>query len=213
MGQPPGWYPQQPQQYPAQQYPQQPHSPYGPAAPQPGFPPSPGYPGAPRPTSPAMAYTAAALFVPAIAMMFVAAVVGWDGTPDFESAGQAGLYLSLFALVFSFDITGNVDFAIAATMTLGCTTAVLALVMAFRVNFVRWLLAVVGFVAVGYYGYGVIDLASGGAAEYALLPGATLLFWLVPTVVVMLPPVGRAMRRNGQQNVAGAFGPGYGPGH
>ncbi|EHR63799.1 hypothetical protein [Saccharomonospora cyanea] len=209
MGQPPGWYPQQPRQYP----PQQPSSPYGAGWPQqPGHFPQPGHPGAgPRPASPAMAYTAAALFVPAIVMAVIAAVIGWSGVPGNEV--QAGMYLSLFGLAFAYEITGNVDFAIAATVTLASTTAVFTLLVALRVNAFRWLLAVVGVVAVAYHGYAVVYLLGAGVGGLVVLPAVTLLFWVVPTLVVMLPPVGRAMRRSGQQSVAGAFGPGYGPGH
>ena len=59
-------------------------------------------------------------------------------------------------MTFAADITGNVDFAVAATVTLVSTTAVFALLTALRVNVFRWLLAVVGIVAVAYHGYALI---------------------------------------------------------
>lgn len=99
-GQPQGWYsPQQhPQQY--QQCPQQ--SPHGQ---QPGYapggPPSPhpsGYPGAyPHRPGTAMAYVSAALFLPAVIMAFVSAVVGWSGT-GIGSEIEVGLVFSLVGL-------------------------------------------------------------------------------------------------------------------
>lgn len=223
MSQPPGWPPQQPY---AQRIPHGQPMPYGQATPgMPQYPPvPPGYPGGghPRRSSPALAYVAAALFLPAVVMAFVSASIGWNGPEAIDSEPSMGMFLSLTGLAFSDDLTGNVDFAVATTMTVACTTATLMVAMAFRLNAVRWLLAVIGVIVTAYYVYVVIDLLTDELwRELIVLPLATLLLWTIPTVVVMLPPVGRAMRgreqSNGPGGHPGTFGQGppvgYGPGY
>ncbi|SFP26548.1 hypothetical protein SAMN02982918_1909 [Saccharomonospora viridis] len=197
MGHPQSWYP--PQQYP-------PQAPYGQAP----------HPLPPRRSGTAMAYVSAALFLPPVIMAFVSAAVGWSGT-GIDSETEVGLVLSLVGLAFSEDVTGNVDFAIATTMTTACTVTALGFCLMFRLNVIRWILAVIGLLVVGYYVYALIDLLSNSFGELIILPLVTFVLWLVPTVVAMLPPVGRAMRRFGRHTPPGGYGQlpvqGYGPGY
>ncbi len=72
-------------------------------------------------------------------------------------------------------------------------------------------------IVVCYYIYALIDMFIAGVGGLILLPVVTFLLWLVPTVVAMLPPVGRAMRRSGPGGYPPGYGqkpmPDYGPGY
>ncbi|WP_199429387.1 hypothetical protein [Qaidamihabitans albus] len=170
---------------------------------QPGYPPPPGYPpagypppgygpggpyGPPR-QSTAMAYVAALLFLPAVVYTYLAAVISWDGRTD-----NAHMLASTVGMAFSGELTGNVDFAIAASMSVASTALALALALLFRLGFIRWLLVGVAALVTAYYVYAVGYLLSEGAAEYVIMPIVALLLWVAPLVVALLPAVGRAMR-------------------
>lgn len=202
MNQPyPGWN-QQPHQQPGpyqqhqQQYQQQ--TPYGG---QPGYPPQqgygpPGYPypyGGPPPQGTAMAYVAAALFLPAIVYTYIVAFFGMD-TSNVTGEGTAQFFSSLPGLAFSEDATGNQDFAIALSFSLASTALALALALCFRLGFVRWILAGLSIIAVGYYVYHVIWIFTDGDGSLAGLSFVALGLWLIPSVVVLLPATGKAMR-------------------
>lgn len=194
MNQPsPGWYQQQP--YQQQLYPQQPFGQAVPYGQQPGYPPQQGYPmppgyGPPRRQSVAMAYVATVFFLPAVIYSYVAAFMSWDGI----SADNVDIAVSTIGFSFADDLTGNIDFAISATITAASTVTVMLVVLAFRLGFMRWILAVIAGLVVGYYVFAIIDLLSHDAGDYVALPIVALLLWLVPLVIVVLPPVGRAMR-------------------
>ncbi|WP_133904201.1 hypothetical protein [Actinophytocola oryzae] len=186
-------------------YPPQGH---GPAGHQPYGPPPPGYPpyGYGRPST-ALAYVTAILFVVCGALALTLAIVGWDGTSDSPT-----MLLGLVGAAFTDDLTGNVDFAISATMTAACTTITFALVLLARLEFVRWILAVVGALVTAYYVYAVIWVLSHDGGEYIAMVAVSLLLWLVATVLAVLPATGRAMRRKQSHGPPPSMGPpGYPP--
>jgi hypothetical protein len=188
--------------YPPQGYGPQGHQPYG--APPPGYPPY-GYG---RPPSPALGYITAILFIVCGALALMLAITGWSGSsenPDMTAA--------LVGIAFSEDITGNVDFAISATMTVACTSLTFGLAMFSRVEFIRWVLAVVGGIVTVYYIYGMIWLLTNDAGEYIAMALVSWLLWLAATVVAVLPQTGRAMRGKQRQFQQGypQAPPGYPP--
>ncbi|HEV7646654.1 MAG TPA: hypothetical protein VGP26_00680 [Actinophytocola sp.] len=167
--------------------------------PQPGYPPPqygpphgyPGY-GPPQrygPPSTALAYVSALLFVLCGALALVATIVGWDG-----SAESPDLVIAIPGLAFSEDVTGNVDFAISAGMTVACSTLTFALLLFFRLDFVRWVLGVIGALVTVYYVYAIIKLLSDDLGSYVAMPIVSFVLWAAATVVVLLPATGRAMR-------------------
>jgi hypothetical protein len=119
----------------------------------------------------------------------VLAIVGWSGESESPEALAA-----LVGVAFSDDLTGNIDFAISATMTVACTTLTFALVGLARLEFVRWILAVVGGLVTAYYVYAIIYLLSHDGGEVIALVLVAFLLWLGSTVVAVLPATGRAMR-------------------
>jgi hypothetical protein len=166
------------------------------------YPPQPGYPppyGAPppgygyyppqRPPSTAPAYLAAGLFLACGVLSLVFAIVSWDGT---TSSGN--MLAAVIGIVFSKETTDNVDFGISATMTVACTTLTFALVLLARLEFVRWILVVLGALVTFYYVYAVIYLLAHDAASVIGLAVVALLLWAAATVVAVLPATGRAMR-------------------
>jgi hypothetical protein len=181
-GSPPG-YPQQPQYGP-------PNGPqYGP---QYGQPPAyPGY-GPPQPYGPpstALAYVSALLFVVSGVLALVATIIGWDGTAE-----SPDLVVAIPGLAFSDDITGNVDFAISTGMSVACSTLTFAVVLLFRLDFVRWVLGVIGALVTVYYVYAIIKLLSDGGGRYVAMVIVSFALWAAASVVVLLPGTGRAMR-------------------
>jgi hypothetical protein len=169
-------------------------------------PPAPGYPGPPPgygpygaqgpygpygPPAPstAPAYLSAGLFLISALLVLLAAIVGWNGTAD-----NPDLVAALVGIAFSEDLTGNIDFAISASMTVACTTLTFALVLLARLDPVRWVLAFVGGLTAVYYLYAIIWLVSNDAAEVIAMVVVALLLWSAATVVVLLPHTARAMR-------------------
>jgi hypothetical protein len=186
--------------YPPQGYGPQGYQPYGP--PPPGYGPY-GY----RPPSPALAFVTAIVFIVCGVLSLILAIIGWSGI----DADNYKMATALVGLAFSDDLTGNVDFAIAFTMSVACTTLTFALILFARLEFVRWILAVVGALVTAYYIYAVIDIAStDGGGEVIAMPLVALLLWLGATILAVVPATGRAMRRRGQQ---GGFPPAGPPGY
>ncbi len=174
--------------YPPQGYGPQGYQPYG--SPPPGYGPY-GY----GPPSPALAFITAIVFI----------VCG--GTSD-----SATMMVAIIGAAFTDDITGNIDFAISATMTVACTTLVFALILFARLEFVRWILAVVGALVTAYYIYAIIWILSHDGGEFIAMALVAFLLWAVATVLAVLPATGRAMRR--RQPAGGPPGyppPGYPP--
>lgn len=164
---------------------------YGPPGYQPYGPPPPGYGpyGYGRPST-ALAYITAIVFVVCGGLALMIAINGWDGTSD-----NGTMVAALVGLAFSDDLTGNVDFAIAATMTVACTALTFGLVMFSRLEFVRWILAVVGGLVTVYYIYAIIWILSNDGGEFIAMALVSLLLWLGGTVLAVLPATGRAMRK------------------
>jgi hypothetical protein len=170
--------------------------------PQPGYPqqpnygPPPGYPGygygPPQrygPPSTALAYVSALLFLICGILALVIAIIGFDGSSD-----NVDMLVALVGLAFSDDLTGNIDFAVSATMTVACSTLTFALALFARLDFLRWLLGFIGGVVTVYYVYALIKTLSDGGGEFIAMIIVSFLLWTAATVVVLLPATGRAMR-------------------
>src|SRR5262245_29321630 len=140
--------------YPPQGYGPQGYQPYG--SPPPGYGPY-GY----GPPSPALAFITAIVFIVCGGLSLILAIVGWDGTSDSPT-----MMVAIIGAAFTDDITGNVDFAISATMTVACTTLSFALILFARLEFVRWILAVVGALVTAYYIYAIIWILSHDGGKY-----------------------------------------------
>jgi hypothetical protein len=190
-------YGQQPG-YPQNPYGQQYGQPYGQ-----GYGAQPGYPGYGSPggaPSTALAYISAIVFLICGILALVTAIVGWDGL----SLDNIDIAVATVGFAFSEDLTGNIDFAIAATMTVACSTLVFALVLLARLDFVRWLLAFIGGLVTVYYLYATIKvLSEEGGGEVIAMILVSLLAWAAATVLVLLPGTGRAMR--GYQRKLGQY--------
>ncbi len=190
----PGYAPPPPGYAPPPGYPPQPQAGY---PPQPGYYPAPGpgqqpygyasYPPAQhRPATAMPIYLTALLFLACAVFTLIIALTNWFGTPGPNAVA------ALVGLSFSGDITGNVDFAISASMTVGCTTATVALLLFFRLAFARWILVGLGALVIIAYVVGVIDLSSNGAGDYIALPIVALVLWAGAVVVALLPITSRA---------------------
>ena len=186
---------------------------YGPPPgyPQPQYGPQPGYPGygqpygqpygrPPGPPSTALAYVSAGLFLICGILALVIAIGGWD-----VSLEEIDMVVALVGAQFGKEIVGNGDAAVAATMTAACSTLTFAVVLLFRLDFVRWLLAFVGGLVSVYYLYAVIKLLADGGGEFIAMVLVSFLLWTAATVVVLLPATGRAMR--GYQRKLGQYPP------
>lgn len=175
---------------------------YGPQGYQPYGPPPPGYGpyGYGRP-SPALGYVTAIAFVVLGLLSLMFAFNGWDGTSD-----NGTLMAALVGVAFTEDLTGNVDFAISATMSVGCTAILFGLVMFTRLEWVRWVLAVVGGLVTVYYLYAIVWILSNDGGKVIGMALVSWVLWLAATVVAALPATGRAMRkRPGQAGPAGPY--------
>ena len=179
QGQPPGYGPGYPQggQY---GYGQQGYG-YGYGAPQPSY--------GQRPPSTAVAYVCVALFLVCGVFALIGAILGWDGESD-----SPDMLATIIGIAFTEDITGNIDFAIALSMSVACTTLTFALVLIARLEFVRWILGFVGAVTSLYYIYAIIWLLSNNGEDVVVLPLVAWLLWTGATVLVLLPMTQRAMR-------------------
>lgn len=169
---------------------------YGPQPgyPQPQYGPPPGYPGYgppgyQGPPGTAMAYVSAVLFLVCGILALITAIVGWDG-----ESSNVDMLVALVGAAFSDDVTGNIDFAVSVTMSVACSALVFALVLFARLDFVRWLLGVIGGVVTVYYLYAIIKLLADGGGEFIAMVLVSFLLWTAATVVVLLPATGRAMR-------------------
>ena len=183
---------------------------YGPQGYQPYGPPPPGYPpyGYGRPST-ALAYVTAIMFIVCGAISIMLAIVGWDGTTD-----SATMLVALIGAAFTEEATGNVDFAISMTMSVACTTLLFAALLFARLEFVRWILAVLGALTTAYYLYAIIWVLSHDGGEYIAMVLVSWVLWLAGTVLAILPATGRAMRRRQHAGPPGyppAGPPGYPP--
>lgn len=184
--------------YPPQGYGPQGYPPYGP--PPPGYGPY-GYGG---PPSTALAYVTAIVFMVCGGLALMLAIIGWNGSSD-----NPDMMVALIGIAFSDDLTGNADFAISTTMSVACTVLTFGLAMFSRVEFVRWVLAVVGGIVTVYYIYAIIWVLSNDGGEFIAMALVSWLLWLGATVVAVLPQTGRAMRR--KQRLPQPFQQGYPP--
>ncbi|MFD2398075.1 hypothetical protein ACFSVJ_16815 [Prauserella oleivorans] len=150
-------------------------------------------PGVPmRRPSTAPAYLCAALFLPAVVLTYVAAIVSTDGSV--ESTFDMHMLSALVAVTFSDDVTGNIDFAVSMSYTYLSVVLLFVVLLCIRLGFARWVGAALGFVAVVYYFCAMIYFLSNDATEMIVMPLVLVVLWLIPAVVAVLPPTGRAMR-------------------
>lgn len=184
--------------YPPQGHGPQGYQPYGP--PPPGYGPYPGY--GPRQSN-ALAYVTAVVFLVCGGLALVIALMGFDGTSD-----NPDMMVALIGLAFASDLSTNADFAISITMSVACTVITFGLVLFARLEFVRWILGVLGGLVTLYYVYAIIKLLSDGGGEFIAVPLLSWLLWLVATVLVVLPQTGRAMRGKQQSGYPQGY-PGY----
>jgi hypothetical protein len=119
----------------------------------------------------------------------IGAILGWDGESD-----SPDMVATIIGVAFTEDVTGNIDFAIALSMSVACTTLTFALVLIARLEFVRWILGFVGAVTSLYYIYAIIWLLSNNGEDVIALPLVAWLLWTGATVLVLLPMTARAMR-------------------
>lgn len=169
--------------YPPQGYGPQGYQPYGP--PPPGYGPY-GY----GPPSPALGYITAIAFIVLGGLALMLAIIGWDGTSD-----NGTMIAALIGVAFTDDLTGNVDFAIATTMSVACSSVLFGLVMFSRLEFVRWILAVIGALVTMYYLYAIIWILTNDGGKVIAMVLVSWVLWLAATVVAVLPATGRAMRK------------------
>lgn len=169
--------------YPPQGHGPQGYQPYGP--PPPGYGPY-GYGG---PPSPALAYVTAIAFIVCGGLALMLAITGWDGTSE-----SPEMMAALVGIAFAEDLGENADFAISATMSVACTAIVFGLALFARLEFLRWLLAVVGALVTVYYVYAIVWLLSNDGGEFIAMVLVSWVLWLAATVLAVLPATGRAMR-------------------
>jgi hypothetical protein len=182
---------------------------YGPQGYQPYGPPPPGYGpyGYGRPST-ALAYITAIVFVVCGALALMLAIIGWDGTAE-----NPDMLVALIGIAFQDDLSRNFDYAIAITMSVACTTILFGLLMFARLEFVRWILGVLGALMTLYYIYAIIWVLSNDGGEVIAMVLVSWLLWLGATVVALLPATGRAMRgkQGGPAGPPGYPPPGYPP--
>lgn len=183
---------------------------YGPPGYQPYGPPPPGYgPYAYGRPSTALAYVTAIVFIVCGVLTLILAIVGWNGSGETPT-----MLIALVGAAFTDDVTGNIDFAVSATMTVACTTLTFALIQFARLEFVRWILAIVGALVTAYYIYAIIWVLSNDVGKYIAMVLVAFLLWLGATILAVLPATGRAMRRRQPTPMgppAGYPPPGYPP--
>jgi hypothetical protein len=135
------------------------------------------------------AYLTAGLFLLCSFEVLVIGIALWAGSRNtFLLAGAVGM-------VFSGKVTGNIDFGVSASMTIGCTTFTIAAVMFSRLPVVRWILAGLGGVTVAYYASAIVFIVVKAPIELVVVPLLSLLLWTAATVAALLPFTGRALRR------------------
>jgi hypothetical protein len=151
-----------------------------------------GYGHPPRPNY-VPAYIAAVLFLMCAVFSLVVSIIAWDGT---STAVEA--VIAVPGMAFAEDITGNVDFGISTGISVACTFTLLAVLLACRLAFARWLSAGLGGLMVAYYVYAVVKVLVDGGGKYVAALALSLVLWLIAVVLVALPAVGQAMRRRPQ---------------
>jgi hypothetical protein len=82
-------------------------------------------------------------------------------------------------------------------MSVACSSILFGLVMFARLEFVRWILAVIGSLVTVYYLYAIIWILSNDGGEVIAMALVSWVLWLAATVVAVLPATGRAMRGRG----------------
>ncbi|OLF16996.1 hypothetical protein BU204_13750 [Actinophytocola xanthii] len=97
----------------------------------------------------------------------------------------------------------NLGLTIGTSMTAACTALTFALLLFARFDVARRVLGILGAVVAAYYLFSIFSRGS-------LRPIVLFLLWAAPTVLVLLPSTGRAMR--GYQRRLFGPGPAAGPG-
>ncbi|MFD1050157.1 hypothetical protein ACFQ1S_33860, partial [Kibdelosporangium lantanae] len=97
----------------------------------------------------------AALLAMCSVLTLVVALVGWDGTTH-----NVKVLVAIPGMAFSSDVTGNVDFAITASMIIMGVVALFAVLVASRLEFGRIVGGIVAALVTAYFIYAVIKLAA-----------------------------------------------------
>jgi hypothetical protein len=155
----------------------------------------PGWPQPPERPSTAPAYVTAVLLAMCSVLTLIVALIGWDGTTrNFK------VLAAIPGMAFSEDVTGNVDFAITASMIIMGFVALFAVLVAARLEFGRIIAGIVAGIVMAYFLYAVIKFAVDGAPGEFLFPVImSLLLWLITTIMAFLPVTRQAMRRPDRQ--------------
>lgn len=153
----------------------------------PAWPPQHAY-APPRPSH-APAYITAALYGVCSIFALVVTLISWDGKSTSVEA-----VLTVPGMLLSEDITGNVDFGISMGMSVACTFALFAILLAARLSLARWLSAILGGLVVAYYLYAVIKVIADGGGKFVAALVLTLVLWLIAEILVFLPAVANSMR-------------------
>jgi hypothetical protein len=149
------------------------------------------------------------VFVVCAVFALVAALINWSGP-----SGSPEMLLTVIGVAFKPENKTNFDFAIVISMIVAGTTLLFAVLMFARLEFVRWVLAVLGALITVYYIYDIIWILSHDGGRYIALALVAWLLWLAGTVLAILPATGRAMRHRqpgGPPGYPPAGPPGYPP--
>lgn len=162
-----------------------------------GYPPPPyGYSPPPHgysspPVSSAPALWSSMLFGLCALLCFVFAIPGFDG-PKVSTGTRLA---ALIGQMFSEYTTRNIDFGVSVTITVGCTTALLAVLVGCRFGIARWILVGLSTVVALYYVYALVRMVDLDVpARFYPWIVVALMSWTSAAIVAALPVTGRAMR-------------------
>jgi hypothetical protein len=141
-----------------------------------------------RPSS-AMAYVTAGLFLAVSLLTLICGFINTGHSPKISDS-----LVAMVGFQFTEDATGNGDFAVSASLTVGFTVALFALLLLTRLNVFRWLLFALGLLLTFSYVWGLIWVIDKGGEDYLSLLIISMVLWLVATIAAAIPPTGHAMR-------------------
>jgi hypothetical protein len=137
----------------------------------------------------AMAYVTAGLFMAVSVLTLICGFINTDHSPKVDDS-----FVALVGFQFTEDATGNGDFAISASLTVGFTVLLFAGLLLTRLNVFRWILVALGAALTISYLWGLIWVIDKGGKDFLSLLIVCLILWLASTVAAAIPPTGHAMR-------------------
>ncbi|TDP96027.1 Hsp70 family protein [Labedaea rhizosphaerae] len=142
-----------------------------------------------RGPSNAMAYVTAGLFLVVSVLTLICGFINTDSSPEVDDS-----FVALVGFQFTEDVTGNGDFAISASLTVGFTVMLFAGLLLTRVGVFRWILVALGAALTISYVWGLIWVIDKNGEDYLSLLIICLVLWLAATIAAAIPPTGHAMR-------------------